>query len=187
MRRRRQLPILLALLMAAGTQVAEAQVGGILDWISRLSGPGILRAGVQYAIPVTDDGTVTISPAIMAGGKVRDGDGADGSASLAMYTGQVTVDVALLGRGKPTSLMISSGVAGHRFSGSAFEDFGSFSLPAFAIIRHEFSPGGHQVRFGTGFNFFRFGSAAFDPIDVGVKKDEWEGAFGLNLAFLIKL
>jgi hypothetical protein len=187
MRRLLQLPILVALLMLGGTQGAEAQIGGILDWISRLSGPGVLRGGIQYAIPVTNDGTLTISPAVMAGGKVRDGDGVDGSASLAMYTGQITVDVAVLGRGKPTSLMISSGAAGHWFSGSAFDNFGSFSIPAFAIIRHVFSPGGNQIRFGTGFNFFRFGSTAFDPIDVGVKKEEWEGAFGLNLAILIKL
>lgn len=186
MRRIPRFAILVTVLLAGGAQGTSAQVGAILDWISRLSGPGIVRGGVEWAIPVTADEAVSITPAVMVGGKVRDGDGPDGDASLTMYSGQLTADVVLAGRAGPTAFLVSAGVAGHRFTGSDFDNFNAFSVPAFVMLRQSLGARGHQIRLGVGMNVFRFGDTAFDPIDVGVEQGKWEASFGINMAFLLK-
>ncbi|MFV1987733.1 MAG: hypothetical protein ACC682_10645 [Gemmatimonadota bacterium] len=185
MRSWRKFPILLALLTGASAGSLDAQVGPIIDWITRLHGPGFVRVGAQFTTSVTGvDGPLELSVAGMYGFKSKDGSGPDGAADATMLSLQGTLDVRVVRVSKTLDLLAIGGIAGHSFSGDQFDSFGALSFPLQGVVR--FKTGGtSQFRLGAGWNIFRFGDDAFDPIDVGVDRGTWEAVFGVHAVYII--
>lgn len=184
---RRYLPILVCLLLGLGAQGVHAQWGAILDWITKMSGPGVVRIGPQFTTALGGaDHSPELSAAGMVGFKVRDGDGPDGAAGLTTFSGQVTVGVPIVRVSSDVSLLGVAGVAGHLFNGEDSDSFGVFSIPLQGAIRIR-TGGRSTLRVGAGVNFFRFPDDAFDPLDVGVEPGDWEAAFGTQVSFIVDL
>jgi len=179
--------ILSGLGFAAGAPALDAQIGPILDWITRMSGPGVVRVGVQYSAAL---GGGQRAPAVSAAGlfgfKVRDGDGAQGDAGVNMLSLQTTLDVPIVFFSPDVALLGIVGIAGSRFSGDDFDNFNAISFPLKGAVRIR-TGGPVSLLFGAGVNVFRFPSDAFAPIDVGVDQDAWEAAFTTNVAVLFRI
>ena len=187
MRSRRFLPALTLLLLGASASGAEAQLGPILDWITKMSGPGVARIGLQYSAPLSDGPrALELSPAAMFGFKVSDGDGTDGDSGLGMLSGQVTLDVPVVLFSPEVALLAIGGLGGHVFMGDDFDNFSTISFPAMLGLRWR-PAASWTFRIAGGVNVFRFGSDAFAPLDIGVPLDSCEAAPGIQTVFLFKL
>lgn len=174
MRRWHHALFLSALMLGFGAQNADAQIGAILDWVIRLSGPGVARVGLQYVAPLGGgEYAPEVSFAGTYGFKVADGDGPDGDASLAMWSAQGTLGQPVKVFSSGVAIIASGGVAIHAFSGDDFDSFTAFSIPLQAIVR---IPAGNSLSFrlGGGVNVFRFSDDAFDPLDIGVDQGAWD-------------
>lgn len=184
---RRFLPVLVALLLGMGAQGAHAQIGAIVDWITKMSGPGVVRIGPQFTTALGGGArSPELSAAAMYGFKVRDGDGPDGAAGLTTITGQVTLGVPIVFLSPDVALLGVGGVAGHLFNGEGSDNFGVFSFPLQGAIRIR-AGARSTIRVGAGVNLFRFPDDAFDGLDVGVEPGEWEAAFGTQVSFIIDI
>lgn len=187
MRRWRQVPVLLALLLALAPRGAEAQFGPILDWITKMSGPGVMRVGVQYtALIGRGDRAIEVSTAGMYGFKVRDGTGEDGDAALNTWSLQTTVGVPIALLTPDIALLGLAGVAAHSFNGDDFDTFGALSIPLQGAFRIRASQD-VTFRVGAGVNFIKFPDDAFGDLDVGVDAGEWEASFGTQLSVIFRL
>jgi hypothetical protein len=100
---------------------------------------------------------------------------------MQIWSAQGTLDAPLLTFSPRTDLVAVMGVAGHVFSGDDFDSFVTGSFPAQLALR--IRPGSSTVKLGGGFNVFWFPDDAFDPLDVGVDTEGFEGAFGLWASF----
>jgi len=176
---------LLGFALSAGAAKTDAQMGPIIDWITKLSGPGVIRFGPQYTLALGDRSTPEVSFAGLVGFKSRDGDAPDGSADLNMLSGQATLDLPVIRLSPTVHLLAIGGVAGHLFLGDDFDDFTTFSFPLQGAVRVRTRA--VTLRLGLGINVFRFPGDAFSPLDVGVDRSSWEAAFGTQAALLFKL
>lgn len=179
MKTRIRAPLLACLMLVASTGAAEAQLGPILDWLSELSGPGFTRVGLVHSFGLRGDNSATeLSFAAMGGWKVHSPEGTDAvDRDMQLWSLQGTLDAPLLTFSDQVHLLAVLGIAGHVFSGDDFDSFVTGSFPAQLALR--ISPGSSSIRIGAGFNVFWFPDDAFDPLDVGVDTEGFEGAFGL--------
>lgn len=180
MKTRIRVPLLAGFMLFAGAGGAEAQLGAVLDWISEMSGPGFTRVGLMYSLPLQGENSATdLSFAAMGGWKVHSPEGTDAvDRSMQLWSLQGTLDAPLLRFSDETHLLAVMGVAGHVFSGDDFDSFVTGSFPAQLALR--IRPGSSSLfKVGAGFNVFWFPDDAFDPLDVGVDTEGFEGAFGL--------
>lgn len=185
MRSRRIVPILAVLSLAVFPVRAEAQIGPIIDWISKLSGPGVVRFGAEASFPVGGgDRAPSIGIAGMYGVKASDADGFDVADGLSMFTFQGTIDYPVVLISPSVAILAIGGVAGHSISGDAYDTFGAFSFPLMAAVRIETGTVG-ALRIGGGVNVFKFPDDAFLPLDVGVEPGAWEASPGLHMSFII--
>ncbi|MDX1396680.1 MAG: hypothetical protein R3195_20030 [Gemmatimonadota bacterium] len=181
----KKIPIATALLLAGGVAPAAAQVGPIIDWISKLSGPGVGRFGLEATFPFGDTPrSLAVSPSGMYGANVgTDGDGPDTADGLGAWSGQATLDIPTIVFSPTLAILIRPGVGYSSFSGDNFETFGAFSIPLLATLRVGSGARG-SFRIGFGWNFFSFPDDTFDPIEVGTEPGTWEGSFGMHASYI---
>ncbi|MDX1578271.1 MAG: hypothetical protein R3266_07290 [Gemmatimonadota bacterium] len=172
-------PILACVMLLTGAAGTEAQLGPVLDWISEMSGPGYTRVGLQQSFGLRGDNAATdISVAAMYGWKVHSPEGTDAvDRDMRLWSVQGTVDAPLIRFSRDVHLLAVVGIAGHVFSGDDFDSFVTGSFPTQVALR--IRPGSSSFKLGAGFNVFWFPDDAFDPLDVGVQEEGFEGAFGL--------
>ncbi len=174
-----------ALLMSgAGAAPVHAQWGMVLDWINKLSGPGFVRAGPQFALAhglADNEGTLRV--AAMGGWKVsaEEGSDADGT-GMGLFSLQATLEAPLAKLSPSVEVLGVIGIAGHLFTGGDFDNFTTFSFPAQAVLRIGVGRRA-ALRLGTGFNVFWFPDDAFQPLVVDVSTEGFEGAWGLTAGF----
>lgn len=180
----RKTAMMAAILLGAGGAPAAAQVGPIIDWISKLSGPGVGRFGLEATFPLGDTPrSLAISPAGMYGVNVgTDGDGPDTADGLGAWSGQATLDIPVYAK-STFAILIRPGIGYSSFAGDNFETFGAFSIPLLATLRFGAGARG-SFRIGGGVNFFSFPDDTFDPISVGTTPGEWEGSWGFHAGYI---
>lgn len=188
---------LVMLLGVGSTGPLDAQ-GPIIDWIHRLSGPGIGRLG--FAIPLKENfptferpqpgldessdsvksrgSRLMLTPMVGTKVSAREGSDAD-TASIWMGTVQLTLDAPFFKIGNGVEVRGVIGAAGHVWWGS-FDTFVNFSFPAQLVLR---VPSVKGLTIGTGFDIFWFPDDAFQPLDVNVQTDGFEGAWVLVFGF----
>lgn len=175
------------ILGAASAAPVQGQWGMVLDWINKLSGPGFVRVGAHYAFgPGLAGSEAKVRLTGLGGWKVSEEEGSDAEGrGMRMYSLQATLEAPLVGGSSRSAQILGVvGVAGHVFSGDDFDGFTNFSFPAQVVLRVPFG-GSAAVRLGTGFNVFWFPEDAFDPLEVDVATEGFEGAWGATVGFEI--
>jgi len=163
----------------------QAQVGPFIDWILQLSGPGFVRAGLEFTLAGDpESGVLTIAP--MAGIRVsaEPGSDADGS-NMQLFSLQATYRPTLARISSGVHLIGTVGAAGHVFAGEDIDSFTTVSFPVMLGLRFPIGEGAFRI--GGGINLFYFPGDAFDPLSVNVVKDGWEGAATTTAGFELRL
>jgi hypothetical protein len=150
---------------------AEAQMGAIIDWIHRLSGPPMVGPAVSGAVPLNDRIRGSMQVAYRFS---RDTDGAiepEGS-SVTMLTIRPGVEISLW-----SVVELNTGVSLNQFGGDINEKFWQASFPLLLQFRVPGSSGRWALRAGFGWEYFpEFGADDFAPLDVNVSMDGGEFA-----------
>ncbi|UCC24615.1 MAG: hypothetical protein JSU98_12880 [Gemmatimonadales bacterium] len=179
----RSFAIVLALLLLPSTWApprAQAQdIGAVIDWIHRLSGPSMLGGAVSVAHPLGSErvrGRLQLAYRVAVASDDRiEPDGA----SVTMFTIRPGVEIPLF-----WYLELNSGIAFNRFGGDADEGFWKASFPVLAQLRIPLGEGRWMLRAGAGLEYFpKFSEGDFDPIDVSVKTEEGEFAGAFMIGF----
>lgn len=172
----------LALACLAAPRPAAGQMGTIIDWINKLSGPGFVRAGL--AIPLVGSEASSLRLVPYYGLSWDEGDGApEGAEQIAIFSGQLEGRTRLLTLGRAVDIDGSLGFAIHNFHGSGdFDSFWSPSFPALVALRPRFGGDRGAVWLGTGFHvFLPFPDDAFEGLGVDVSTDSIEATWTLAL------
>ncbi|NIS66486.1 MAG: hypothetical protein GTO05_15265 [Gemmatimonadales bacterium] len=164
--------MLVAFLTAAGAVSGEAQsagLGGLLDWIHRLSGPQFAGAGVTAFGTLKGESHVRARLSVV---HRRSFDEAEEvvqpDVMITMWTVQPTIEFPL----QNAPLELAVGVAFHRFQGDV-DPFWHYSVPVLAQVR--LKTGSVFPRFGLGIHIFpAFGPDDFSPLTVDVSRDKAE-------------
>lgn len=174
-------------LCLSGVGRAEAQMGPILDWIHKLSGPGILQGGLTYSVGLTSPAE-RVSPVVarlrfsLMGGSAIDKseEVAPPGGDILLATGQVMFELDLAGGLVSPGL----GVSGHVFFGDV-DTFVKASIPLRVLVRPlrkqrvlrglMIAPSLHY--------FFEWDADDFQPLTVQVSRDGGEVSFGLLLGY----
>lgn len=169
------------LLLLGGATAAPAQdIGAILDWINKLSGPEFWGVGASFSVPLPGaegrdpyfryrlDGILHFS---YDEAEEVDPDDAD----IRMFTIRNTVEFPV----RYLPLDFTAGVSLHRFSGSDFDAFWHWSVPIALQVRVPLSSRA-TLRFGPSLDIFpAFDDEDFLPLIVDVSRDDAEAVFGL--------
>lgn len=172
--------VVMTLISLAGGQSLEAQqsgIGGILDWINRLSGPRMVGPAATGWVSLGERPRLRMSVARRWSVHTDDSPLPD-DAQITMWSFQPTVDFRL-----SDPLALGGGVAIHRFGGDFDNAFTHFSFPVYAQVRF---PTGSRVQgvLSLGGHYFReFGEADFGTLPTGVSKDGGEFSFWFGLGF----
>lgn len=175
--------VVMALIGLAGAPPLEAQgARGVMDWIMKMSGPGLRGWGVSGWVPA-GEGTVRIRGSIAW----RDSGSSDDAVSppgsqIDMTSYQLTLEYPLA---RADWLVLGVGIARHDFGGDANE-FTKVSLPVYAHARFRIYKWIHGVgEFGV--HYFRpFDSTDFAPLTVDVARDGF-GEFAPWIVFGLEI
>lgn len=185
---------LMTLLSLTAVESLEAQrrgIGGILDWINKLSGPSFVGAGATISSRFgtlesrRNDG---VQLAVIYRHSVSEtGEVTPASADIIMWTARGTLELTVFKLPYGT-VDFGFGPSIHRFAGADFDDFTHFSLPLQLTVRpwslsgRDYLWNGFGV--GLGLNIFpKFDATDFAPLVVGVSRDKTEAVFGITLSF----
>lgn len=179
MKRRSLVPLALVLLALSIPTASEAQVGAVIDWINKLSGPGLIRVGPEVTLDLFDDESNRVALAPLFAVHVDDHDNPETEqADIGAFSVQGTLDSKLLDLGDSAELRSRFGFEVHRFWG----EFDSFWAPSFPFLVALRVPANDLAfRLGTGFNVFSFPDDAFAPFDVGVETDGFDAGWTVQL------
>lgn len=174
------------LLCLAGARSADAQLGPILDWIHKLSGPGVMQAGLTYSAPLWTSPTGQVAARLRFSGMF--GAAIDKSeevlppgGDIFLGTGRVIFELDLAGG----VVSPGAGVMAHVF----FGDVDTFVKPAFIPARLLLHPLKKQPVLNgltLGFNLYyypKWGIDDFQPLVVMVERNSGEVTWGLLLAY----
>jgi hypothetical protein len=171
-------------LCLTGVGRAEAQLGPILDWIHKLSGPGVLQGGLTYAAPLSPLDKVAVPRlrfSLMGGSAIdKSEEVAAPGGSILLVTGQVMLEVDLAGGLVAPGL----GVSGHVFFGDV-DTFFKASFPlrvTFRPLKNTLVLKGLLV--APSLHFFpEWGADDFQPLTVNVSRDGNDWTLGLLLGY----
>jgi hypothetical protein len=179
------------LLCLTGVGQAEAQrrLGPILDWIYKLSGPGIMQAGLTASLPVWTSPAVRVNPAVarvrfsgMLGSAIdKSEEVAPPGGSILVATGLVMMELDLAGGVVSTGM----GVMAHAF----FGDVDGFVKPAFIPARLMIRPFGKLRGLVVGASVYyypKWGTDDFLPLTVEVSRDSGEWTWGPLLSYEVE-
>jgi hypothetical protein len=166
---------LVMLLSLAGTGSLQAQVGAIIDWINKLSGPMVLRGGPTLTVGgQAPDERLRVRTAFMYGFTFdRSGSVEPEGASIRMLSIQPMLEVTI-----HKYVDLGAGVSANYFFGDMGDSFWRPSFPIVASVRP--SPKNDHVllsglRVGGGVHIFpHFAQGDFDPLTVNVKYEGTE-------------
>ena len=173
-------------LCLSGVERAEAQLGAILDWIHKLSGPGIMQAGLTYSAPVGTSPTDRVVARMRFSGML--GSAIDKSEEVAppggdifLATGQVILELDIAGG------VVSPGVGvmAHVF----FGDVDTFVKPAIIPARLLIRPFRKKsvlrgLTIGPSAYYYpKWGADDFQPLTVDVPRRSGELTWGLLLSY----
>jgi len=180
MKRRPTLIGAVALLALGAPSEAQGQWGVVLEWINKLSGPGLVRVGPELAIAHLDEDRNRVNVAPLFAIAVDDYDNPDTEAAdITAFGIQATLESMLIGQVGGVELRSRIGFEVHNFSG----EFDSFWAPSFPmLLTLHFPAGSWAVELGTGFNIFKFPDDAFGPYDVGVDRSGFDAGWTLQAA-----
>lgn len=190
-------------LCLSGVGRAEAQLGPILDWIYKLSGPGIMQAGLTGSFPVWTSTAVAesnrgqfldfqVDPVNPVVARLRlsgmFGSAIDKSEAVAppggdifLVTGQVILELDLAGGVVTTGV----GVMAHVF----FGDVDTFVKPAIIPARLLIRPFRKKsvlkgLTFGPSAYYYpKWSADDFEPLTVVVSETSGEWTWGLLLSY----
>ncbi len=171
-------------LYLTGVGKAEAQLGPVLDWIHKLSGPGILQGGLTYSVPwwtSPDEAAVARLRFSLMGGSAIDKseEVAAPGGDILLVTGQVMIELDLAGGVVSPGL----GVSGHVF----FGDVDTFFKPSFPFrltLRPLKNTPLKGLLVAPSLHYFpEWGADDFQPLTVQVSRDGGEVAWGLLLGY----
>ncbi|HSM59665.1 MAG TPA: hypothetical protein VK849_02660, partial [Longimicrobiales bacterium] len=149
----------------------EDGVGGVIDWIIRLSGPGLVGPAISYFHQFEAGVRVRFSLAYRVSENSDDAIEPDGS-SINALTLRPDLEVPIRG-----PLEVGAGVSVNRFGGDIDQGFWHASIPVFLQVRAPFDAAGPwRARAGLGLEYFmEFDAADFDPltVDVSTSGGEW--------------
>ena len=162
--------LLLSLAAPAGVD-AQSRIGGLLDWIHKLSGPQFIGPSVSYATG-GDAARFRVTGAYrwsFASDDVIDPDG-----TITQLTIQPTGELRIWApEGNAFRLEGTAGVALHRYMGDS-DGFWHWSVPVYLQGLVPVSTG-RDLRLGAGGHyFFEFGPDDFLPLDVEAPRDGGE-------------
>ncbi len=173
-------------LCLSGVGRAEAQLGPILDWIHKLSGPGIMQAGLTGSFPVWTSPTNGVVARMRFSGML--GSAIDKSEEVAppggdifLVTGQVILELDLAGGVVSTGV----GVMAHVF----FGDVDTFVKPAIIPARLLIRPFRKKrvlrgLTFGPSAYYYpKWSADDFEPLTVVVSETSGEWTWGLLLSY----
>ncbi len=176
-------------LCLSGVGRAEAQIGPILDWIHRLSGPGIMQAGLTGSFPVWTSPADRVNPVVarmrfsgMFGSAIdKSEEVAPPGGDILLATGQVILELDLAGG------VVSPGVGvmAHVF----FGDVDTFVKPAIIPLRLVIRPFRKTsvlrgLTLGPSAYYYpKWGADDFQPLTVDVSRDSGEWTWGLLLSY----
>jgi hypothetical protein len=152
----------------------EGGIGGIMDFIQRLSGPKFIGGGLTVKVPL---GWQNLSLRLNAvhrqsfdeSGEVVQGD----DVVIKMWSAQPMLEVDLPG----LPLAVAAGAGIHHFEGDV-DPFTHYSVVTHLRVSL-FDVGPFRPNLGAGVHLFpSFDAADFQPLDVNVARDGWE-AVGL--------
>jgi hypothetical protein len=164
----------------AADYAEEGGVGGFIDWLIKLSGPGFVSTGYSVAIPVScGNRIVRVEPSISGGVSVASDKKIEPDATITLVTGQVAV--ILLPRSIPFNLGV--GMALHRFGG----DVDAFYHPSFIPLQVDYRPPigtSHFLpRIGAAVHLFSaFSQSDFAPLSVTVHRNRTEATLVLKIS-----
>lgn len=169
-------------LCLSGVGRAEAQRGSILDWIYKLSGPGIMQAGLTYSGPLTGlHKVVHLRVSGMIGLAIdKSEEVAAPGGDIFLATGEVILELGLAGGVVSPGL----GVSGHLFVG----DIDTFLKPSFpfrVMLRPLKSTRVLKgLLIAPSLHYFpKWSIDDFQPLSVQVSRDGGEVAWGLLLGY----
>jgi hypothetical protein len=168
--------------LLANASAASSQVGALLDWINKLSGPQFVGVGASFYTPVArqDDGEPYLFYRLdgmihFSYDEAEEVEPDDASIQMFTLRNMLQFPVRYL------PLDFGVGVALHRFSGTDFDAFWHVSYPIQAQVRAPLAPG-VTLRFGSNVDVYpAFDGGDFLPLFVDVSRDRAEVAWGLLL------
>ncbi len=184
--------------LACATRSAEGQrhgVGGVIDWISKLSGPGFVQVGGSFAMGVKPktfardgdgdgDGGLLFRLTAMGGPSTKlEDNGQPVDEKIGIVTAQLTLEYRLPSA-SAVSIAGSAGYAFHRFFGGPFEPFNHSSFPVQLSLGSGRSTSKvlQRFRLAVTLNIFPpFPDDAFAPLVTGIDTQNWEFPLGLSL------
>ena len=172
--------VVMTLFSLAGGQALEAQqsgIGGILDWIHRLSGPRMVGPAATGWVSLGDVPRLRMSVARRWSVHTDDSPLPDDK-EITMWSFQPTIDFRL-----SDPLALGGGIAVHRFGGDFDDPVTHFSFPVYAQIRFPTGSGVQGVVSLGGHYFPEFGQTDFNPTPTGVSKDGGEFTFWFGVGF----
>jgi len=178
--RRQILFFALAVTALGAPTEAQGQWGVVLDWVNKLSGPGLVRVGPEIAVAHLDEDRNRVNLAPLFTIAVDDHGNADtDAADISAFGIQATLESMLIGQAGGPELRSKLGFEMHRFSG----EFDSFWAPSFPMLVSVHVPvGSWAFEIGTGFNVFKFPDDAFSPHVVGVDTSGFDAGWTLQAA-----
>lgn len=174
------------LLCLTGVGKAEAQFGAIMDWIHKLSGPGILQGGLTYSVGLTSPAE-RVSPVVarlrfsLMGGSAIDKseEVAPPGGDILLVTGQVMIEFDLAGGVVSPGL----GLSGHVFFGDV-DTFFKPSFPFRVTLRPLKNTPLKGLLVAPSLHYFpEWDADDFQPLTVQVSRDGGEVTFGLLLGY----
>lgn len=170
-----------ALFLLGSASAASAQeLGAILDWINKLSGPQFVGVGASFSTPLhgRENGDRPIRYRLdgilhFSYDEAEEVDPDDASIRMITLRNMVQFPVRYL------PLDFAVGLSLHRFSGTDFDAFWHWSVPIQAQVRATLWPGA-TLRFGPSVDLFpAFDDEDFLPLVVDVDRDDGEPGLGL--------
>lgn len=169
-----------ALCLFFGAASAPAQdIGVILEWINKMSGPPFGGVGAAFTVPIA--GREDPEPhfryraeAVFFFSYSEEGEVDPDDASIRLFTFRNTLVMPV----RYIPLDVNVGVSLHRFSGSDFDSFWHWSIPIQAQLRiDKWDP--VTVRLGPSVDVFHaFDQDDFLPLDVDVSRNDNEAVYG---------
>ncbi len=169
-------------LCLSGVGRTEAQIGPILDWIHKLSGPGIIQGGLTYSVPLTALHEMAHLRFSLMGGSAIDKseEVAAPGGDILLVTGQVMIEFDLAGGVVSPGL----GVSGHVFFGDV-DTFVKASIPLRLLVRplrNQRILKGLMIAPSLHY-FFKWDADDFQPLTVQVSRGSGEVTWGLLLGY----
>lgn len=175
--------MLVGLLMLGGARGLPAQdLGPILDWIHKLSGPPFVGAGLTGSITVGQEPRFLLRLTGVYRTSVSESDAVDpDDANITMITLQPTVELPL----ETIPFDFGIGVALHRFGGDA-DGFWHYSVPVLVQWRPR-NASRLIPRIGLALHVFpEFDATDFAPLTVDVSRDGAEAVLQSFVSLAIR-